>query len=103
MRRSPTEITAGVSGMTSASKFPPLKMGHATQTEPRAREEPPAAFRATESSNLLIMPIASAARINFSAMRLCPQPLSTMSLSVPRCTGDFSLRPAAAAPPWAAP
>eukprot|EP00959_Pyramimonas_sp_CCMP1952_P181708 3798966-Pyramimonas_sp.AAC.1 len=35
-------------------------------------------------------------------MRLCPQPVSTMNLSVPRCTDDFCLRPAAAEPPWAA-
>eukprot|EP00959_Pyramimonas_sp_CCMP1952_P253163 5289153-Pyramimonas_sp.AAC.1 len=50
MHRSPTDITAGVSGMTNASKFPSLKLRHATQTEPRALEEPPAVFRVLASS-----------------------------------------------------
>eukprot|EP00959_Pyramimonas_sp_CCMP1952_P244566 5112385-Pyramimonas_sp.AAC.2 len=103
MHRSPTDITAGVSATTTALKRPSLELGHATQTEPRAREEPPAVFRAIEYSNLLIMPIAPAARMNLSAMRLRPQPAPTMSPSVPRCTGDFPPRAAAAEPPWAAP
>eukprot|EP00959_Pyramimonas_sp_CCMP1952_P199785 4178905-Pyramimonas_sp.AAC.1 len=99
MHRSPTEITAGVSGTTNASKVPPLKLRHATQAEPRALENPPAVFRAIASSNRLVIPIAPAARMNLSAMRLCPQPASTMNRSVPRCTDAFSLRPAAAEPP----
>eukprot|EP00959_Pyramimonas_sp_CCMP1952_P409590 8583988-Pyramimonas_sp.AAC.1 len=89
MRRSPTEITAGVHGMTSASKFPPLKVGHATQTEPRAREEHPAEFRTIASSSRFIRKIAPAARMNFSAERLCPQPVSTTNRSSPRCTCDL--------------
>eukprot|EP00959_Pyramimonas_sp_CCMP1952_P142023 2973046-Pyramimonas_sp.AAC.1 len=48
------------------------------------------------------MPIAPAARMNLSAIRLCPQPASTVNLRVPRCTGDFPLRPAAAEPRWVA-
>eukprot|EP00959_Pyramimonas_sp_CCMP1952_P299929 6273361-Pyramimonas_sp.AAC.1 len=83
MHRSPTEITASAPGMASASKSPPLKLWHATQTEPRAREEPPAVFRVIESSNRLIIPIAPAARMNLSAMRLRPQPASTMNRSAP--------------------
>eukprot|EP00959_Pyramimonas_sp_CCMP1952_P356539 7466506-Pyramimonas_sp.AAC.1 len=79
MHRSPIEITAGVSGMTNASKCPPLKPGHATQTEPRAREEPPAVLWAIDSANRLIIPVAPAARMSISAIRLRPQPVSTMN------------------------
>eukprot|EP00959_Pyramimonas_sp_CCMP1952_P044774 935258-Pyramimonas_sp.AAC.1 len=102
MHRSPTEITAGVSGMTNASQLPSLKLGHATQTEPRALEEPLAVFRVIVSSNRSIIPIAPAARTNLSATRLRPQPVSTMNRSVPRCMGAFSLRPTAAEPPGTA-
>eukprot|EP00959_Pyramimonas_sp_CCMP1952_P296870 6210648-Pyramimonas_sp.AAC.1 len=93
-------MTAGVSSMTNASKIPCLKIGHATQTDPRAREEPPAVFKVIDSSNRSILPIAPAARMNLSAKRVHPQPASTMNLSMPRCAGNFSLHPAAAAPRW---
>ena len=98
MHRSPTEITAGVSGMTNASKLPPLNLGHAMRTEPRALEEPPAVFRVIDCLSLRINPIAPAKRMYLSAMRLCPHPVSTMKLNGPRCTESESRHPTAAEP-----
>eukprot|EP00959_Pyramimonas_sp_CCMP1952_P320330 6704070-Pyramimonas_sp.AAC.1 len=60
MHRSPTEITHGVSGMTNALKLPPLNLGHAMRTEPKAFDSPPAVFKAIDCGNFRINIIAPA-------------------------------------------
>ena len=98
MHRSPTDRTAGVFGMTSASKLPPLNFGHAMRTEPRAFDGPPAVFKVTDCESLRIRPIAPANLTYLSAMRLCPHPVSTIKLNGPRCAESESRRPTAALP-----
>eukprot|EP00959_Pyramimonas_sp_CCMP1952_P248834 5201578-Pyramimonas_sp.AAC.1 len=96
MRRSPTEITHGVSGMTSALKLPPLNLGHAMRTEPRAFDSLPAVFRVIDCGSFRINIIAPALLIYLSAMRLYPHPVSMIKLSAPGYAASLSVHPAAA-------
>eukprot|EP00959_Pyramimonas_sp_CCMP1952_P003853 81264-Pyramimonas_sp.AAC.1 len=68
MHRSPTEITHGVSGLAEAFRLPPLKLGHAMRTEPRAFDSLPAKFRVIDCGSFRISLIAPALLIYFSAM-----------------------------------